>query len=237
MSLDIIQEYSVIISEVTPKEKVSELSYRNRCYTGISIANPFCHGEYLYTLLSWINTNFSECTILIDDYFHRFNAMSINGLSENGGLLVAQELANLTESEVRSALTDLATDSEFKIMRSSQIARLKVFEKYHQTFKNLFNNNELFRLSVQKTATDYIERQIKKGIGLSVSKERAIELSVGYILEEIAAFTVLCDNSYDVEVYPGKELPVLVDIAKGKIAGIPSVLSNRINIELKIVKE
>ena len=35
-------------------------------------------------------------------------------------------------------------------------------------------------------------------------------------------------------MYPGEELNVLVDIAKGKYSGIPEGLKERVNVELKI---
>jgi hypothetical protein len=46
----------------------------------------------------------------------------------------------------------------------------------------------------------------------------------------------LSEQGWKVELYPGPELNVLVDIAKGKYQGIPEGLKDRINVELQITR-
>jgi len=64
--------------------------------------------------------------------------------------------------------------------------------------------------------------------------EEAIELSCRYLLEEITVFSALSDQGWKVELYPGPELRVLVDIAKGEYSRIPQGLKERVNVELRI---
>jgi len=66
--------------------------------------------------------------------------------------------------------------------------------------------------------------------------EKAIEISSQYLLEEIAVFSSLSEQGWKVELYPGPELTVLIDIAKGQYSDIPEGLKERVNVELRISK-
>jgi hypothetical protein len=66
--------------------------------------------------------------------------------------------------------------------------------------------------------------------------EEAIDISSQYLLEEVAVFSALAEEGWNIEVYPGPELGVLVEIAQGNFKDIPAGLKKRINIELRIDK-
>ena len=53
-------------------------------------------------------------------------------------------------------------------------------------------------------------------------------------LEESAVFSVLSEQGWPVELYPGSELNVLVDIACGRFLAVPRGLKERISVELKV---
>ena len=75
---------------------------------------------------------------------------------------------------------------------------------------------------------------MKRNKTLAVSGERALRLSCEYLLEEIAVFSALSEQGWQVELYPGSELVVLVYIARGKCLNVPQGLIKRISVELKI---
>ena len=69
---------------------------------------------------------------------------------------------------------------------------------------------------------------------MATETEEALKLSCEYLLEEIAVFSALSEQGWQVEFYPGPELRVLAEVAKGRYSGVPIGLKERISVELKI---
>ena len=67
-----------------------------------------------------------------------------------------------------------------------------------------------------------------------VDTRQALELCCQYLLEEISVFSALSEQGWNVELYPGAELCVLAEIAKGEYSAVPKGLKERVNVELKI---
>ena len=65
-------------------------------------------------------------------------------------------------------------------------------------------------------------------------KSQMIALSCQYILEEMALFTAVVSRGWTVDVYPGEELSVLIEIAEGRYTTVPEPLTKRKNVELKL---
>ena len=78
-------------------------------------------------------------------------------------------------------------------------------------------------------AKDELQEQ---GVIFAVSQSQAIELSVKYLLEEMAVFDILVAQNWQVEIYPGTQLPILKEIAKGDFENVPKHLQKRIFIGL-----
>ena len=233
-----ITNYRVKIKKIIPED--SGLSYRNRnrCYTGISISNPFFQSGLVVDFFSWILMNFDYCCVFIDDYFHQYNEAAFTGKDPVECIGHAREHGSRVEAYINKVIYDAFDEPyRFKIVKSTELAESSNCKNHSANFKVLFQTNEAFRLGIEKSAEDYVQRQIKRQNYFNVTKERAVELSCLYLIEEIAIFTTICDMGYDVEVYPGPELPILIDIAQGKFDNIPLSLKHRINIELKMVKK
>ena len=69
---------------------------------------------------------------------------------------------------------------------------------------------------------------------MPVDTQEALGLCCQYLLEEISVFSALSEQGWHVELYPGPELSVLAEIAKGEYAGAAKGLRERVNVELKI---
>jgi hypothetical protein len=87
---------------------------------------------------------------------------------------------------------------------------------------------------VKVDALSFVDRLKKRSKDIAVDDSKAIELCCKYLLEEIAVFNMLSEKGWRVELYPGSELHVLAEIAKGRFPEVPVGLKNRINVELKI---
>jgi len=235
--LDIIK-YSASIHKIVPAFRKNELQGRSKCYTGISISNPFFREEYAQVLFQWILRNFSHCYIFIDDFFHQYNERAFTGKESDECVKIAQAQGKQIEDHIQKIIDATFDEAyRFKIIRSSELSLDNTFKKYSAFFKVLFDENAQFKTGIETSAFDYVNRQLKRANTFAVSKDEALWLSCRYLIEEIAIFTTICEKGYDVEVYPGPELPILIDIANGLFQDMPPSLLNRINIELKITKK
>ena len=163
--------------------------------------------------------------------------MSFSGKPENECLKIAQDRGDQIEKHIKEVIKNTFDEAyRFKIIKSTNLSNTIEFKKNKNYFLELYENNERFRNGIINSSSDYINRQLKRGNVFKLSEENVLRNSNNYLIDEIAIFSTICGLGYDVEVYPGPELPVLIEIANGVYDGIPPALLNRINIELKLKK-
>ena len=233
-----IGNYQVKVQKIVPQFKGNELHGRTKCYTGISISNPFFMGKDSHVFFQWILRNFKHCYIFIDDFFHQYNEKAFTGHDVEVCIKSAQIQGKKIEEHIQKVIDSTFDESyRFKIVRSSELSKDNSFKSNSTFFKKQFKEIPQFKAGIETSARNYVDRQLKRGNSFAVSKEEAVSLSCNYLVEEIAVFTTICEKGYDVEVYPGPELPILIDIANGVFPDMPASLLNRINVELKITKK
>ncbi len=233
---EIFSDYSTKIESIAPPITQKELFLHRRCYLGISIGNPQFRGEPFAVLLDWISRHFDECLIVVGDYLQRYNEHIFYNRQAKEAEIESLRLGDAFLADAAEFLNHLPK-TKFHITRWKSHLDSPEFHKAKKILDELFVNSFEFRESVDKTSSEFISRQMKNKKGPVVDKKTAIALSTQYLLEEIAVFSVLVENGWAVEVYPGPEIPVLVDIAAGKFHHIPPALKQRINVELRITKK
>jgi len=224
---------SVSIVRTTPGISEQQLSSYKRCYIGISLGNPLFQGKSLQAILSWAVERFEQSLVIIGDYLCRFNERILHGLNSEQAAQVAQNLGDDFLKQTKELFEQFPED-KLKPIRWKKCLENVEYMEAKSILDNLFKQNQHFQASVEKDAFSFINRQTKRNETLSVETEEAIKLSCEYLLEEIAVFSALSQQGWHVELYPGAELNVLEDIAKGKYNNIPTGLKKRINIELRI---
>ncbi|MHC4186606.1 MAG: tRNA-dependent cyclodipeptide synthase [Planctomycetota bacterium] len=226
----------VSLVKITPKISEQELFSYKKCYMGISLANPVFQGKPLEALLSWMIDRFEMSLVVVGDYLWRFNEQIFSGLDS----AQAEESANaLGDSfiEKTNELFDNLPSEKVNLTRWESHLSTAEFLRSKNELEHLFESDPDFHSSVERDAFSFVRRQAKQSKKFAVETERAIELSSQYLLEEIAVFSALAEQGWHVELYPGPELRVLVDIVKGKYQNIPKGLKERINVELRVDEE
>ncbi|MHC4457239.1 MAG: tRNA-dependent cyclodipeptide synthase [Planctomycetota bacterium] len=224
---------SVSIIRTTPKISEEELFSYKRCYMGISLDNSVFEGKSLQALLLWMTEKFEESLVIVGDYLWRFNEQIFGGLETDEAIKAAQGLGDSFIKKTREIFQQL-TDEKVHLTRWKQYLETDEYKKSKSVLSGLFASDSDFRASVEKDAFAFVRRQTRQMRKSTVPIEEAIKLCSKYLLEEIAVFSALSEQGWHVELYPGPELRVLVDIAKGKYLNIPQGLKERINVELKI---
>lgn len=228
-------EIVIRIESITPPMSQKELLHHRRCYLGISIGNPQFRGDFFEALLQWIAEHFDACVIVVGDYLQRFNEHIFYNRQGKEAEIEALRMGDNFFEESAKVLAGLSK-KQFQITRWKSYLDSTEFHEAKKTLEELFVSSYEFRESIDKTSSEFISRQVKNKKSTIVNKKTAIALSTQYLLEEIAVFNVLVERGWAVEVYPGPEIPVLIDIANGKFDSIPPALKQRINVELRMSK-
>ncbi|RKY05793.1 MAG: hypothetical protein DRP66_10105 [Planctomycetota bacterium] len=221
----------VRIAAVTPEISEQKLFSYRRCYMGISLDNPVFEGRSLQALLLWATERFEHCLIVTGDYLRRHNELILNGLDSERAAAAAVGAGDEFIEKTRDIFA--GTDGDrIELIRWRDCLAFAEYRHSRTTLDELFASNEAFRKAVGRDAVSFVERQKDRNRSLAVDEDRAIEISCEYLLEEIAVFSALSERGWHVELYPGPELHVLVDVAAGRFGDIPQGLKDRINIEL-----
>lgn len=226
-------EPAVRMVRILPDMPAAELWRHRRCYLGISMGNPLFEGRYLRTLCDWITGRFDACLFIVGDYLCRYNECIFTGSDAEQAGRAALELGESFLGRNRPVL-DRYPQDKFRLTRWRDHLRSAEFEKASAALEKLFESDSDFRRSVEKDAFAYINRKSGHGIYAAVEAKEAAALSCRYLLEEIAVFSAVSQQGWQVEVYPGPELTTLEQIAKGRYEDIPAGLKSRINVEVNI---
>lgn len=224
---------SVSIVKTTPRISEEQLFSYPRCYIGISLENSVFQGKCLEALLLWGMRNFDKCLVVIGDYLGRFNEHILNGLQGEAAIEAAQAAGDLFMLRTRKLFEQLPKEKIHLTRWKSQL-QSNEYNSSKATLDNLFEVDSAFRTSVEREAFSFVKRQRKQNRALAVGTEEATNLSCEYLLEEIAVFSALSEQGWQVELYPGPELRVLIDMARGKYRPIPEGLKKRVNVQLRI---
>jgi tRNA-dependent cyclodipeptide synthase len=223
----------VSIAKILPPITEADLFSRKKCYLGISLENLLFEGETLRAMLAWATEKFEHTLVIVGDYLSRFNERIQNGCDLDKAGALAEVLGDLFITRTKGIFDQLPAE-KVRLTRWKEHLRHEEFRDAKKTIDELFKTNEQFRASVEYDALSFVKRHKKRNLNVAVGMEEAIGLSSEYILEETAVFSSLSQRGFSVELYPGPELRVLAEVAKGLYPAVPAGLKTRVNVELKI---
>ncbi len=226
----------ISIAKILPKVSQQELYSRKKCYLGISLENPAFEGDSLLAMLLWVTSKFEKCLVIVGDHLCRFNEQIINGPDNSLADKLAEKLGDSFIKQTKGLFSQLPA-KKFKLTRWKEHLHTEQFKKAKIIIDELSRSNEDFNSSVKYDAQSFVGRLKKRHQNMAVDMEEAINLSCKYILEEVAVFSSLSEQGWTVELYPGSELRVLVEVANGKYPSVPKGLKTRVNVELKIHRQ
>lgn len=228
-------KYRVKTKDIQPKKYKKQIRFPKKCFLGISLSNPFFHGIHLLEVLKWIDLNFDECKIVIADHLHRFNAYIFNGSDNEEANKECDKMGGDIHNKIQDLLGNFDA-SKFAIKHWLDLSEQKNAIDNHNNIRSYFESNKNFKMSVINSSKKFIAKQINRGYQIHIPEDEAVKKSTDYILEELAVFAMLIDQGYSVQVYPGKQLKVLKDIANNHFPHFNTSLKNGIYIDLSIKK-
>lgn len=228
-------KYRVRVEGVTPTAAENHLFDYKKCVLGVSMTNPVFWRSSLDTMLGWMDSHFDQSMILVGDYLNRLNEQIVNGNSQELAIKSAMARGDQFMDKLNQYLPDYTAD-RFLVQRWKPLYDDPDFVRAKQLLDTLYHSNSSVKASIQSTAALFVwQKQDRQNF--KVNKEEAIRLSSEYLLEEMAIFSMLIDRGWNVVLYPGAQLPMLMEIAKGKFKDVPNSLNKGVYVELKVRKK
>lgn len=224
---------SVEIVKILPSISEREVFSQKKCYIGISLTNPIFERGNLEALLQWAGDKFEQCLVVLGDDLCRFNQTIRFGSGPDEALQAAHRIGDAF-IEKTADLFEQFDPKKMRLIRWNENLRDDLYLQSKTVIDRIFDSNSEFKTMVEVDALSFVERLKKRKANLAIDDAGAIKLCCKYLLEEIAVFNMLSEKGWLVELYPGCELHVLAEVAKGRFPDVPTGLKNRINVELKI---
>lgn len=223
----------VVVRKYDPVIELPNAFLGNRCYLGISVGNPSIMSPKLQCIFRWIDQHFDNCKILIGDYLHRTNEYIFYGKGLTDAIEKCRLLGVIIQQQIESCM-DIEIAYKFEMIHwENFLASTTEFTLELQHLRRYYNNNSLFKEAIHQSSELYIEKQIRNR-QLYIPKEEAVLISIDYLLEEMAVFSVLAKMGYVTQIYPGEILPVLKSLNKGIYPDFKSNLKHAKYIEINI---
>jgi tRNA-dependent cyclodipeptide synthase len=188
----------------------------------ISVGGEKHEGLKLAAAIAWINQNFKYCVIDLSDTLQRYNLM-MGGMPEMDAYRQSLASGNAWLERNRSVLMQLTIP--YTIARWDQWLLHPQFPKLLRQYTDLYEMNIDFKSAVNADAENFTDRK----------DNRSLAFSRRYILEEMAAFTIMANRFKAAKIYPGHELKSMRLVRDGNIPNAPYGLENeyytRVNFE------
>ncbi|MBU7582191.1 MAG: tRNA-dependent cyclodipeptide synthase [Nostoc sp. TH1S01] len=223
-------KYRVEIEAIIPKLTRQELDIHEDCFLGVSLENENFSIPKLVGITDWISKHFKKCTVLIGDSIHRITLQINQDLNESHAFSKAIILGREYIDNATNIFVKYTEKCHFDVIFCSDIQESEEYFKYYEQLHIFMKKNEKFANSIKSSAQEFVLRQFDKNIE---NFERYVELSSGYLLEELAIFACLVKYGLSIMVYPGS-LDMLEGIAEGCYPGIPDYLQQIIYVSLRL---
>ena len=206
-----------------------------RAYVGVSIGQKNFRGRRLSAIVAWLDRHTERCRLLIGDELHRHTVAIWNSCSEEEALALSRRAGDAVEQEIQDLLSaDPAR--KFELCRWRSMTSHAMYENLHERVARLVVDDAQFAQSLRQCARQYIDRGCARGQQPVLAFDHAVEVSAAYLTEELAVFAVLNSIGWNVEIYPGPELPVLAEVSHGVHPNVNPLFPKRANIELHLRK-
>lgn len=223
--------YRAKIDSVSPASRRHNFEQHEECFLGISLENSNFVRAKLSGIVEWIARRFARCTVLVGDSIHRITLETTRGLAPDTALAEGLRLGRDFTARERDVFAGFADRTRFSFLTCGEVQTTAAYVVYHDQLVELYRTDERFRASVESFGCKY---HAKHSTGISeAERERRIQRSSDYFLEEFAIFACLRQQGTQVMVYPGS-FSTLAEIAEGQHPDAPRELRDLVVVSLNL---
>ena len=209
----------------TPGRKANQ-----HCILGVSLESSAFRTAKLVTITEWIRNRYSRCTAMLGDGLYRLTLQLESDSRENDALEYSKWLARDYVQTQWPVFNLRESNCQFDFRFCSDVlSNDPCFPAYYATVCSMFAEDAAFQESCRVFAREFLQRRPQREDTIS----RHTDLSIRYLLEELAVISCLAQEGPCTFVYPGS-LTILEEIAEGKHPGVPAPLRTIDYIQLKL---
>lgn len=229
--------YSIKPTNWYPQGALGTLKELRRCCVGVSVGQPAFRGRRLSSLMGWLQSNSESVLFLVGDHILRYTIELEMGIEKETAACAAALDRGRRQMQFIADAAHAYPGLRVEIQPISTIIHAPEYTRNYEWIEDLHRTNSAFSRSLTVTAEEYLKTYSSQGRRIAVDHETAVHLCRRYLIEELAAFSVIHERGWMIDVYPGPELPVLLEIAEGKYPDAPSFLKNRVSISVEHVRQ
>lgn len=201
--------------KVLPKSASSWKAY-NTAVIGVSLSSKNHIGPAFAGLMNWVGNNFDSCIIDLSDSLHRYNVINDHhSVEEAHSITQAQGSAWLRDH----ALIIDATPIPTTVIRWDHWLSHPDFQKHFDAFKIAAETQPDFHATLMQ---DIHHFNLRRNIEPDQASAAQLQHSLNYLLEELAAHSILYAQTPCAVVYPGKDHESFKMARLGKIKNVPN---------------
>lgn len=165
----------------------------------ISIGNPKHDGEKFYALAEWAAKRFERITLIVSDTVQRHNITLRTGRNASEARALALHMG---DQWIMRNTPAIELFSNVEITRWDDWLDQPAYEPIYDALLETFATDANLRATIRAKAIAFTKRE--KQIDDNNLAFQAVNTSITYILEEIAAFALMFSKDNAVDVYPGE---------------------------------
>ena len=198
---------------------------------GVSLCSRNHEGEALKAIVSWLNGAGSTRGVIdFSDTLHRHNLMIEENLSEEEARKKTLDISGRWLDAHHRILGQINTP--YEIISWDRWLSHDKFAAYEQQFRDAFRTQQEFRIAVLRDVDGYFRRRFDTG--LERADTRAAELSIAFLIEELAAHSILYEERPSAVIYPGRQQESFRMAREGLVRDVPEGLQHSAHARLTI---
>lgn len=170
----------------------------------ISVGNPKHEGDKFFALTEWAAARFDQVILIVSDTLQRHNIAADTGISLEHAHGVSLMAGQRWLKDNQRAIDNIAESRRVITLWDDWMSR-PAYAETLKTIHMLYNSSPAVRAVVDEKALLFCRRQDAAGGARP-------EISVAYILEEVAAFAVMFAETRAIDIYPGSWFKEVFDV-------------------------
>lgn len=193
-------------------------------YLGISMGAKYLTTEHFGDYCAWSKINFNRFAFLLGDYIHTFTLQGLAETTVRDAELKCRMMSEQLEKFIDRVAA--AYNIDYEIVSWYDLKELAPYKERLALIESEFEQSAAFRKAVKSQVVQNLgQRALDVGFSVDAPETRITRTLSTYVLHEIAGLITMSEDvGYHVEVYPGEDLRVLVDIYGGVYKGLQGIV-------------
>lgn len=210
---------------------------RLTCFIPICSYSFMANRNFLHEYLRGVLPRCFRAIIITGDYLERHNIMAFDHVSETKATDKTEKKGRKIKRTIASILEDLKPESKIQVESCRVYIDHPDGQKITRSIRNYCEQNSVLK--------NDIEDQVH--LMLNSYKQRTLEgrlpsIDAGmmnqlreYLIEELTFYILLYQRGFSTEIYPGRDMKVLRNLAMRKYPDFPFDLSERTHISIAVL--